>query len=308
MMTVKVNEHLLKRKTIEEIKDLVKDLSLSIVRTIVQRDYEGLAIRVISVEKVRREIDDRKLTISDQEKDDLLELKGRIDQLTTMINLFLNQDVNTSTMESLDDILYSYSILDIIKKGRDSQVSKDTLHNKLAETDGVELTAEELDSLLYALNRLNMVEVNDNTVALTQAGENLFSIYTANKKFTNKYERIKRKTQRQRRIKVDHELLERIEGIKNGFNTLSVMYNFVDEELEVEEIADTIDLSVETVKEILNKLALLKLVEEREADDMNTFTITKYGVKIFTLYKESKRYTNKYEKIKRKESKLIESW
>ena len=67
-----------------------------------------------------------------------------------------------------------------------------------------------------------------------------------------------------------------------------------------------INLEDEEVKAVLDRMTLLKLVEEMEADETNTFTITKYGVKIFTLYKESKRYTNKYEKIKRKERKLIE--
>ena len=304
-MTVVINEHLLKRKNIGEIKGLVRELSESVVRSIVQRNYEGLAIRVSTVERLKQEVESRIGSVS-AEKEDLLELKGRLNQLTSMVDTFFKQDITTSKMESLNDIRHSYSILDIVRRGRDSRVEKETLQDKLAEQEGSELTEEELDGYLFALDRLSMVEVNEGSVSLTETGENLFSIYTANKKFTNKYERIKRKTQRQRRIKVDAELLEKVENIENGFNILNIMYNYSDEELEVEEIADMINLEDEEVKAVLDRMTLLKLVEEMEADETNTFTITKYGVKIFTLYKESKRYTNKYEKIKRKERKLIE--
>lgn len=304
-MTVVINEHLLKRKNIGEIKGLVRELSESVVRSIVQRNYEGLAIRVSTVERLKQEVESRIGSVS-AEKEDLLELKGRLNQLTSMVDTFFKQDITTSKMESLNDIRHSYSILDIVRRGRDSRVEKETLQDKLAEQEGIELTEEELDGYLFALDRLSMVEVNEGSVSLTETGENLFSIYTANKKFTNKYERIKRKTQRQRRIKVDAELLEKVENIENGFNILNIMYNYSDEELEVEEIADMINLEDEEVKAVLDRMTLLKLVEEMEADETNTFTITKYGVKIFTLYKESKRYTNKYEKIKRKERKLIE--
>lgn len=304
-MTVVINEHLLKRKNIGEIKGLVRELSESVVRSIVQRNYEGLAIRVSTVERLKQEVESRIGSVS-AEKEDLLELKGRLNQLTSMVDTFFKQDITTSKMESLNDIRHSYSILDIVRRGRDSRVEKETLQDKLAEQEGIELTEEELDGYLFALDRLSMVEVNEGSVSLTETGENLFSIYTANKKFTNKYERIKRKTQRQRWIKVDAELLEKVENIENGFNILNIMYNYSDEELEVEEIADMINLEDEEVKAVLDRMTLLKLVEEMEADETNTFTITKYGVKIFTLYKESKRYTNKYEKIKRKERKLIE--
>ena len=304
-MTVVINEHLLKRKNIGEIKGLVRELSESVVRSIVQRNYEGLAIRVSTVERLKQEVESRIGSVS-AEKEDLLELKGRLNQLTSMVDTFFKQDITTSKMESLNDIRHSYSILDIVRRGRDSRVEKETLQDKLAEQEGIELTEEELDGYLFALDRLSMVEVNEGSVSLTETGENLFSIYTANKKFTNKYERIKRKTQRQRRIKVDAELLEKVENIENGFNILNIMYNYSDEELEVEEIADMINLEDEEVKAVLDRMTLLKLVEEMEADETNTFTITKYGIKIFTLYKESKRYTNKYEKIKRKERKLIE--
>lgn len=304
-MTVVINEHLLKRKNIGEIKGLVRELSESVVRSIVQRNYEGLAIRVSTVERLKQEVESRIGSVS-AEKEDLLELKGRLNQLTSMVDTFFKQDITTSKMESLNDIRHSYSILDIVRRGRDSRVEKETLQDKLAEQEGIELTEEELDGYLFALDRLSMVEVNEGSVSLTETGENLFSIYTANKKFTNKYERIKRKTQRQRRIKVDAELLEKVENIENGFNILNIMYNYSDEELEVEEIAGMINLEDEEVKAVLDRMTLLKLVEEMEADETNTFTITKYGVKIFTLYKESKRYTNKYEKIKRKERKLIE--
>ena len=304
-MTVVINEHLLKRKNIGEIKGLVRELSESVVRSIVQRNYEGLAIRVSNVERLKQEVESRIGSVS-AEKEDLLELKGRLNQLTSMVDTFFKQDITTSKMESLNDIRHSYSILDIVRRGRDSRVEKETLQDKLAEQEGIELTEEELDGYLFALDRLSMVEVNEGSVSLTETGENLFSIYTANKKFTNKYERIKRKTQRQRRIKVDAELLEKVENIENGFNILNIMYNYSDEELEVEEIAGMINLEDEEVKAVLDRMTLLKLVEEMEADETNTFTITKYGIKIFTLYKESKRYTNKYEKIKRKERKLIE--
>ena len=304
-MTVVINEHLLKRKNNGEIKGLVRELSESVVRSIVQRNYEGLAIRVSTVERLKQEVESRIGSVS-AEKEDLLELKGRLNQLTSMVDTFFKQDITTSKMESLNDIRHSYSILDIVRRGRDSRVEKETLQDKLAEQEGIELTEEELDGYLFALDRLSMVEVNEGSVSLTETGENLFSIYTANKKFTNKYERIKRKTQRQRRIKVDAELLEKVENIENGFNILNIMYNYSDEELEVEEIAGMINLEDEEVKAVLDRMTLLKLVEEMEADETNTFTITKYGVKIFTLYKESKRYTNKYEKIKRKERKLIE--
>jgi hypothetical protein len=304
-MTVVINEHLLKRKNIGEIKGLVRELSESVVRSIVQRNYEGLAIRVSTVERLKQEVESRIGSVS-AEKEDLLELKGRLNQLTSMVDTFFKQDITTSKMESLNDIRHSYSILDIVRRGRDSRVEKETLQDKLAEQEGIELTEEELDGYLFALDRLSMIEVNEGSVSLTETGENLFSIYTANKKFTNKYERIKRKTQRQRRIKVDAELLEKVENIENGFNILNIMYNYSDEELEVEEIAGMINLEDEEVKAVLDRMTLLKLVEEMEADETNTFTITKYGIKIFTLYKESKRYTNKYEKIKRKERKLIE--
>lgn len=304
-MTVVINEHLLKRKNIGEIKGLVRELSESVVRSIVQRNYEGLAIRVSNVERLKQEVESRIGSVS-AEKEDLLELKGRLNQLTSMVDTFFKQDITTSKMESLNDIRHSYSILDIVRRGRDSRVEKETLQDKLAEQEGIELTEEELDGYLFALDRLSMVEVNEGSVSLTETGENLFSIYTANKKFTNKYERIKRKTQRQRRIKVDAELLEKVENIENGFNILNIMYNYSDEELEVEEIAGMINLEDEEAKAVLDRMTLLKLVEEMEADETNTFTITKYGIKIFTLYKESKRYTNKYEKIKRKERKLIE--
>lgn len=311
MKTVHINE-LLFQKNYEGVENYINKVSEELVKSIIRRNYDNIANIRLTVEALKGKLIVAKQSLEflkDGEDKDMfavINLLGRINECSLIVETFAREDILYSTLEELEDIEYSYLFLNKVKESPEMKISVEDLSEKIREENPTKVDENMIEYAIYKLDDLGLTRVEDEVISLTEKGKSMFDIYSANKKYTNKYEKIRRKTSYQQRIKVDYELLDKMERIPNGFNLLQVMYDHSNEIMPVPRIADFITLEEEEIKNILDRLVHLRLVKVTQVEDgVEYFSISKYGKNIFTLYREDKRYTNKYESIQRKEKKNI---
>lgn len=225
-----------------------------------------------------------------QDMDNLL---LRINEYLFILHVFMTKNVNIQMVEQLEEVPYSMLVLEGLKHTRmDYQRVKEGIL-------GTEPTEEEevLRSTLNRLQEQSFINEDENGFTLADRGKELFTAYSKGKKMTNKYERVRRQQISSRNVTINIELLEKIEKIKGAFHVLEAFYNSGERELSPEYLLEELEEEDAVVLHALEVLKKLYLVDMNE--DETTYIILSAGENVFKTYRKNKRFTNKFERLKR---------
>lgn len=232
--------------------------------------------------------------LHNQERNQEMEhLLLRINEYLFILHVFMTKNINIQMVEELEEVPYSMLVLESLKHAKmDYQRVKEGIL-------GSEPSEEE-ETLRSTLNRLRdqlLIEEDSEGFVLADRGKELFSAYSKGKKMTNKYERVRRQQISSRNVTVNIELLEKIEKIKGAFHVLEAFYNSGEQELTTEYLLDELEEESSVVTHALEVLKKLYLVDMNENE--TTYIILSAGENVFKTYRKNKRFTNKFERLKR---------
>lgn len=236
-------------------------------------------------------------SLHSKRKDKHLEsLSTRVKEYLFILHIFINKNVNIQLLEQLEEEPFSMLVLESLKRSQQN-------YEQIKETVfGTEPTEEEslLRQTIDKLQEFSFIEIGEEGYKLAERGRELFSAYSKGKKMTNKYERVRRQQMSSRSVTVNIELLNKIERVQGAFRVLETYYNTNERELPfgtlIEELGEEEGVVLNALV-ILKKLHLIDTIEED-----NTFVLLTSGENVFKTYQRSKRFTNKYEKLKRKKT------
>lgn len=226
-------------------------------------------------------------------------LRVQVKEYLFMIHTYFQNNIGLDLLERISECSYSTLILDAIRL---KEMDYEELEEKvLGENPTEEETLEFNYSLELLENEDLIFDTDEETFVLTERAENLFHTYATNKKMTNKYERVKRQQSKGASQKVDVELLDRLEKVNHSFAVLETFYTFTNVDLSLEDVTEETILDKDELEVTLHKLEKLNLISVvNEEDEEPTYMLLSAGKNVFKVYKKSKQYTNKYEKLKRK--------
>lgn len=233
----------------------------------------------------------------------LLNAKERSNQMETLLvrmneylfilHIFMSKNVNIQMVEQLEEVPYSMLVLEGLKYARmDYQRVKEVIL-------GSEPSDEE-EVLRNTINRLRehlFIQETEEGFVLADRGKELFSAYSKGKKMTNKYERVRRQQISSRTVTINIELLERIEKIKGAFHVLEAFHNSGEKELTLQYLTEELEEETIVISHALEVLKKLYLVDMNESE--TTYIILTAGENVFKTYRKSKKFTNKFERLRR---------
>lgn len=237
----------------------------------------------------------RSLTVFNERPEIELQIFGTIvNEYIHILQIYLKENISSLTLERMAKNHYSFPILE---SARNNSFNYNELKDILVkDTDNKEEVLNFQRSFNSVLSLRLIQKTDENTYTISQKGENIYTSYETSKKLTNKYERTRRKQLNLKVVKIDVELLNQLGDKKDTFKVLKTMKESDKRETLVSETLVE-KTGVNEIEPIIRDLMNLTLIRQRFD---NAYVMTERGRNIFRMYKKSKRYTNKYENLKRK--------
>lgn len=290
-------ENTLQHSTIAGLGIILEEVQAKLVKSVVKKDSELLIKSQIEMAGVAEEIERRSATCDQLTLLKLTQLKAVADTLKGLIAEFASTEVFANSIEKLSEVKHSLCILQVLRNSYNGLDLEDLIEVCISTNEDIEE-----DTVLNSCGQLEDLGFigysEENLYILSEKGNNLFETYGAYKQYTNRYERLKRVQNDTVSNSVNAELLEKIGSIDKGFALLENLKNHPALADNAIDLADVLASNVEYIEEVLAKLIAFGLVLDKGDD---CYKISKKGVNVFTLYKKSKQYTNKYEVVRRKD-------